>query len=68
MTVASASRREELVAEAARLARESLAPRAAAYDQASTSPVESWRDLWSMELFAREVMPEVRDAAAHQPA
>jgi alkylation response protein AidB-like acyl-CoA dehydrogenase len=34
------------VAEAVRLTREQIAPRAAAYDREARNPVESWRDLW----------------------
>ncbi len=35
-----------VVAEAARLTRERIAPRAARYDREATNPTESWRDLW----------------------
>lgn len=46
MNFALTSPQQELVDKAARLARESLAPRAAVYDEARAHPVESWRDLW----------------------
>jgi alkylation response protein AidB-like acyl-CoA dehydrogenase len=42
----------EVVVTAARLAREVLAPRAAAYDRDATNPVESWRELWRAGLLA----------------
>jgi len=35
-----------IVATAARLAREKLAPRAAEYDRDAKNPLDSWRDLW----------------------
>jgi alkylation response protein AidB-like acyl-CoA dehydrogenase len=41
-----------VVAAAARLARERLAPRAAEYDRDARNPVESWRDLWGEGLLA----------------
>lgn len=41
-----------LVAAAGRLARESLAPRAARYDAEATHPVENWRDVWRHGLLA----------------
>jgi len=44
-----------IVATAARLARECLAPRAARYDQDAANPVESWRDLHAEGLVAAAV-------------
>jgi len=44
-----------IVATAARLARERLAPRAARYDQDAANPVESWRDLHAVGLVAAAV-------------
>ena len=44
-----------IVATAARLARERLAPRAARYDQDAANPVESWRDLHAEGLVAAAV-------------
>ena len=41
-----------LVAAAGRLARESLAPRAAGYDAEAAHPVENWRDVWRHGLLA----------------
>jgi alkylation response protein AidB-like acyl-CoA dehydrogenase len=40
---------------AARLARERLAPRAAAYDRDAKNPVESWRDLWGEGLLGAAI-------------
>jgi hypothetical protein len=44
--------RAEVVATAARLARERLAPRAARYDREAANPVDSWRDLHAHGLLA----------------
>jgi alkylation response protein AidB-like acyl-CoA dehydrogenase len=51
--VSAASAR--IVATAARLARECLAPRAARYDREAANPVESWRDLHAEQLIAAAV-------------
>ena len=40
------STQQGLIDQAASLARESMAPRAAMYDRAGTYPIESWHDLW----------------------
>ena len=44
-----------IVATAARLAREKLAPRAAEYDRDAKNPLDSWRDLWRDGLLATAV-------------
>jgi alkylation response protein AidB-like acyl-CoA dehydrogenase len=44
--------RREVVETAERVARETLAPRAAHYDDQAQNPVESWRDLWRVGLLA----------------
>jgi alkylation response protein AidB-like acyl-CoA dehydrogenase len=44
--------RREVVETAERVARETLAPRAAHYDERAQNPVESWRDLWRLGLLA----------------
>jgi alkylation response protein AidB-like acyl-CoA dehydrogenase len=44
--------RAEIVATAARLAREQLAPRAARYDREAANPVDSWRDLHAHGILA----------------
>jgi alkylation response protein AidB-like acyl-CoA dehydrogenase len=46
---------QELIDRAAAVARESMAPRAAAYDQAGTYPRESWHDLWRRGFLAMAV-------------
>ena len=51
----SASSRAEIVAVAARLAREQLAPRAAQYDREAANPVESWRELHAHRLLAATI-------------
>jgi alkylation response protein AidB-like acyl-CoA dehydrogenase len=45
----------EIVEAAARLSRETLAPRAAWYDRDGVNPVESWRDLHREGLLAAGV-------------
>lgn len=47
--------REAVVAEAERLARECLAPRAARYDREATNPVESWQDVWRAGLLGMAI-------------
>jgi alkylation response protein AidB-like acyl-CoA dehydrogenase len=47
--------RSRIVATAARLAREKLAPRAAAYDREAKNPVESWRDLHAEGLLSAAI-------------
>jgi alkylation response protein AidB-like acyl-CoA dehydrogenase len=44
-----------IVERAARLTREKIAPRAAAYDRDAVNPVDSWRDLWQEDLLAAAV-------------
>ena len=44
-----------IVETAARLAREKLAPRAAAYDRDARNPLESWRDLWQDGLLGAAI-------------
>jgi alkylation response protein AidB-like acyl-CoA dehydrogenase len=44
--------RREVVETAERVARDTLAPRAAHYDDQAQNPVESWRDLWRVGLLA----------------
>ena len=44
-----------LIERAAAIARESLAPRAAAYDETRAYPRESWHDLWKHGLLAAAV-------------
>ena len=44
-----------IVERAARLTREKIAPRAAAYDRDAVNPVDSWRDLWREGLLAATV-------------
>ncbi len=44
-----------IVERAARLTREKIAPRAAAYDRDAVNPVDSWRDLWQEGLLAAAV-------------
>jgi alkylation response protein AidB-like acyl-CoA dehydrogenase len=44
-----------IVDRAARLTRETIAPRAAAYDRDAVNPVDSWRDLWREGLLAAAV-------------
>lgn len=41
---------QQIINQAARVARESLAPRAAMYDQEHTYPKESWHNLWQQGL------------------
>jgi alkylation response protein AidB-like acyl-CoA dehydrogenase len=45
----------EIVARAARITRERIAPRAARYDEQAVNPVESWRDLWAEGFLAAAV-------------
>jgi len=49
---------QALIDAAAAAARESLAPRAAIYDQTGTFPHESWRDLWRQGFLAAAVPSE----------
>lgn len=51
------SPRSDVLARAARITRERLAPRAAHYDEQGVNPVESWRDLWA-EGFLAAAVPE----------
>jgi alkylation response protein AidB-like acyl-CoA dehydrogenase len=44
--------RRDVVETAERVARDTLAPRAAHYDDQAQNPVESWRDLWRVGLLA----------------
>ena len=44
-----------IVERAARLTRETIAPRAAIYDRDAVNPVDSWRDLWREGLLAAAV-------------
>jgi butyryl-CoA dehydrogenase/acyl-CoA dehydrogenase len=44
--------RRDVVETAERVARDTLAPRAAHYDDRARNPVESWRDLWRVGLLA----------------
>jgi alkylation response protein AidB-like acyl-CoA dehydrogenase len=46
---------QDLIGRAAAVARESMAPRAPAYDQAGTYPRESWHDLWRHGFLAMAV-------------
>jgi alkylation response protein AidB-like acyl-CoA dehydrogenase len=46
---------QAIVERAVRIAREKLAPRAAAYDRDAVNPVESWRDLWREGYLAAAV-------------
>jgi alkylation response protein AidB-like acyl-CoA dehydrogenase len=46
---------DEVVARAARLTRERIAPRAAVIDREGRNPVESWRDLWKDGFLAAAV-------------
>jgi alkylation response protein AidB-like acyl-CoA dehydrogenase len=55
MDFAFTSAQREILERAATLARESMAPRAAGYDQARTYPQESWRDLWRHGFLAAVV-------------
>ncbi len=48
---------QRTVAEARRIARERLEPRAAAYDESASHPWESWRDLWEAGFLAAAVPP-----------
>jgi alkylation response protein AidB-like acyl-CoA dehydrogenase len=54
MTAADAEPRL-VVERAARLTRETIAPRAAAYDRDAANPVESWRDLWEAGFLSAAV-------------
>ena len=45
----------EIVETAARLSRETLAPRAAEYDRDAKNPLDSWRDLWRDGLLAAAI-------------
>jgi alkylation response protein AidB-like acyl-CoA dehydrogenase len=45
----------EIVARAARVTRERIAPRAAAIDREARNPVESWRDLWQEGFLAAAI-------------
>jgi alkylation response protein AidB-like acyl-CoA dehydrogenase len=44
-----------IVERAARLTRDTIAPRAATYDRDAVNPVDSWRDLWREGLLAAAV-------------
>ena len=46
---------QEVIDQAARIARECLAPRAEAYDKTRSYPQESWHDLWQQGLLAAAV-------------
>ena len=66
--VVSTSGRAEVVAVAARLAREQLAPRAARYDRDAVNPTDSWRDLHAHGLLAGAIPPAHGGLGLDMPA
>lgn len=55
MNFAPSPAQQAMIDHAARVARESLAPRAATYDRTGAYPRESWHDLWRHGLLAAAV-------------
>ena len=58
----------DLIARAAAVARESLAPRAATYDQTGAYPWESWHDLWAQGFLAAAVPTEYGGMGLDMPS
>ena len=58
MEFALSKHQEEIVEKAAWVARDLLAPRAAAYDETATHPIENWNDLWEQGLLTAAVPGE----------